>query len=58
MNLEGFLSLDHAVPYDTGEYLGDGVVGILTKNNESHVQNSPLLLGLLEILLWGSDPSI
>lgn len=58
VNLESFLSLAHAVLSDAREYLGDGEVVILTKNNESPVQNSPLLLGPLEILLRGFDPSL
>lgn len=60
VNLDSFLSLDHAVLSNTGEYLGHGGGGggVLTENNEGHVQNSPLLLGPLEILLWGFDPPL
>lgn len=59
LNLESFVSLDHAlIPSDIRRYLGVKRVGILTKNNESHIQNSPLLLGPLEILSWAFDPPL
>lgn len=52
LNLKRFVSLDHAVPSDMRRYLGVKRMGILSKNNESHIQNSLLLLRPSEILCW------
>lgn len=57
LNLKSFVSLDHSLhslckPWSFWRYLGVKRVGLLTKNNESLIQNSPLLLGPSEILSW------